>query len=150
MKSDGTLFDAEISSKKISYHLDSAIMILLREIRIGSLDSERKNRDQIVFLDKLKSESDLLFLVSEDSTIIECDGYKEYFYKSPTSLKGNKIINILPKELAKLSKTAINKTLMYNRTVVAEYELFIEKKSYRFEAKHFPSNKKVIISIKKQ
>jgi len=106
-------------------------------------ESERKFRT--IF----NSIPDLFFLVDDDSTILEYSAKKEDLYVPPETFLGKKMTKVLPSDVSKLLKTAINNTLKYKKPQIVEYNLPIENNIRYFEARFLPfTNKQIALFIR--
>ncbi|HEC39639.1 hypothetical protein LCGC14_0751200 [marine sediment metagenome] len=71
---------------------------------------------------------DLIFIVSHDGTYLDFFGNRENLYISPEEFMVKKIIDIIPKEIAKLQMDTINKAFKTKKTLTLELELQYKKK----------------------
>lgn len=112
--------------------------------------TERKKTEELLkeserkFRTIFNSIPDLFFLVDDDSTILEYSGKKEDLYVPPEAFLGKKMTKVLPSDVTKLIKTAINNTLKYEKPQIIEYSLPIENNIKYFEARFLPFTDKQI------
>ncbi len=92
---------------------------------------------------------DLFFLVSKDTTILECRGKEEMLYLPAEQTIGNKMLDILPEKEALICSNAIKRTIETQQPNIIEYSLTIKGELRDFEARHlFFSKDRVAVFIR--
>ncbi len=95
--------------------------------------SEAKNRS---LLDAIP---DLIFLISEDCTILDYKASENsLLYLSPQSLRGKKMQHLIPEGVVRQAAGHMNTAKMTGKMQIFEFELPIEGKTFFFEARINP------------
>ncbi|MHA1148236.1 MAG: PAS domain S-box protein [Promethearchaeota archaeon] len=104
--------------------------------------TERKRAEKQLEESEIKFRSifdaipDIFFLVARDSTIIEYKAKEEDLYILPEKFLGERLLDMLPKEIAEKSYKIIQKTISTTKPQVFEYSLSIQGVERFFEARH--------------
>ncbi|MHA2130718.1 MAG: PAS domain S-box protein, partial [Promethearchaeota archaeon] len=149
IKKNGDNIWLEIYSKSFIYGgklADFATFHDITEKRVFEtklLESEEKFRS--IF----ETIPDLFFLVSGDTTILEYKGNIEDLYLPPEEFLGKKIIDLVPRHVAKLSLEATKKTLETQKSHTIEYHLEMNGNIHFYEARYlFFAEDRIIIFIR--
>jgi len=108
------------------------------------IEAEEKLREsEAKFRGIFETIPDIFFLLSSDGTILDYKGIIEELYVPPEQFLGEKIFEVLPKGIAELSLTMLNKTLETKKPQIMEYKLDVQGETHFYEARHlyFPENK---------
>ncbi|MFW9824798.1 MAG: PAS domain S-box protein, partial [Candidatus Thorarchaeota archaeon] len=138
IRNDGTkrIFEGSFYLKYDSSGKKIGFYGFTRDITEKKLVEKTIKESEEKFRTIFNSIPDLFFLVDQDSVILEFSGKQEDLYVPPKEFLRKKMINVLPSDVGKLYKTAIDKVLSSGKPQVAEYHLMIGNKKKYFEARH--------------
>lgn len=96
----------------------------------------------------VKAFPDLYFKIDKDTTILDFRTYnRDDLYVSPDKIIGNKIIDMLPMDVALLYKSAIDYTLSTKKIKSIEYSLSFDSSKQYFEARIVALNENQVIAV---
>ncbi len=116
---------AEKELKKLNRELEHKVIERTKELE----KSEKKFRQ--IF----ESIPDLFFLVDENTTVIDYRGKREEFFISPEQFLSNKLSEILPSNLGKMTKEYVSITISSKQPQILEYSLPMKGKDQYYEAR---------------
>ncbi|MBZ4662648.1 MAG: sensor histidine kinase [Caloramator sp.] len=96
----------------------------------------------------VKAFPDLYFKIDKDTTILDFRTYnRDDLYVSPDKIIGNKIIDMLPMDVALLYKSAIDYTLSTKKIKSIEYSLSFDSSKQYFEARIVALKENQVIAV---
>ncbi|MDD5778539.1 MAG: PAS domain-containing protein [Candidatus Thermoplasmatota archaeon] len=115
--------------------------------------TERKKAETALLKSEQRSRAllsaipDLLFEFDRAGTIISYKGRQQDLYSAPSEFVGKRIEDVLPRQLAKKTKTAIDNALISEEVQRFEYHLPIRGKQHFYEARLAPSGKDTVLAL---
>ncbi|MGC9554872.1 MAG: PAS domain-containing protein, partial [Thermoplasmatota archaeon] len=115
--------------------------------------TERKKAETALLKSEQRSRAllsaipDLLFEFDRAGTIISYKGRQQDLYSAPSEFVGKRIGDVLPPQLAKKTKTAIDNALISGEVQRFEYHLPIGGKQRFYETRLAPSGKDTVLAL---
>ncbi|KKL74090.1 hypothetical protein LCGC14_2068370, partial [marine sediment metagenome] len=129
----------ELSISRLNLELEQKVIERTEKLK----ESEQKFRG--IF----EAIPDLYFLISKDGMYLDFSGDESKLFSSPKKFLGKNVRDIMPKENAKQTMKAIEKTLITKKPTTFEYTLPINNENRHYEARYlYSSEEKVSVFIR--
>ncbi len=137
-RKDGKIIWLNLAPALFSIENEMFVQIIIHDVservkaELEIMESERKFR---AIFDSIP---DLFFLITADTTIIDFKGREEDLYVENSKILGNRLIDLLPENLAKKVELLVKNVLKNKKPRVIEYQLPIKNVKRFFEARFLP------------
>ena len=128
--------------------LPASVMTIFEDITNLKETQENLNHSINRISTLLDANPDIMFVISSEGIFVDYQTHHhELLYSSPDVFMGKKLEEVLPPEIADLTRKKIKQTLQLGETQNETYELFINNRQMYFESRYVKYSNNEVLAI---